>query len=35
MSDVLGKNLLNDLRRIYIMNKEQNDFLFDEKQTKK
>lgn len=35
MSDVLGKNLLNDLRRTLIMNKEQNNFLFDEKQTKK
>lgn len=35
MSDVLKKNLLNDLRGISIMNKEQNDFLFDEKQTKK
>lgn len=32
---MLGKNLLKDLRRTLIMNKGQNDFLFDEKQTKK
>jgi len=35
MSDVLGKNLLNDLRRIFMMNKEENEFLFDDRQTKK
>lgn len=35
MSNVQGKNLPNDLRRTFIMNKGQNDYLFDEKQTKK
>lgn len=35
MSDVLGKNLLNDLRRIFMMNNEENEFLFDDRQTKK
>lgn len=35
MSDVLGKNLLNDSRGIFMMNKEENEFLFDDKQTKK
>lgn len=35
MSDVLGKNLLNDLRRMLMMNKEENEFLFDDRQTKK
>lgn len=35
MSDVLGKNLLNDLRRIFMMNKEENEFVFDDRQTKK
>ena len=35
MSDVLGKNLLNDLRRMLMMNKEENEFLFDDRHTKK
>lgn len=35
MSAVRRKNLLNDLRRTTIMNKDHDSFLFDEKQTKK